>query len=656
MKGKIKLLKKICVLAASAGMVLSAAGCANAGGNLTEQQFSVLQTTGTDGLGRIKPTYSSVKKSKYVGVFYFLWLGEGMNGIYDISDILESHPGLEADTVNNPLWASASSAGYDPTVSPEEQYHYFEQPLYGYYRSTDKWVIRRHLELLTFAGIDFLYLDFTNAEYNLNAGKPYNVYPEATYALMDTILEMQEQGFEVPRIVPLVCNPYTSNDMSRTKTLEWVYNNYYALDDFKYKSCWFYADEERNPEQKPMIVTHTINKAFWPDALNVFWRRMIAWPILKTYPAYFPWMDFNVPQENYNGIMNVSVAQHYSHSSEAYLALVRNDKNVKYRGRGASLTQTLACETADRDAILRGQNVQYEWNNAINYQGDDEVWMVTVTGWNEWIARKIMGIDGRDYATFVDTFSTAYSRDIEMMRDSGGYADNYYMQLCANVAAFKYENGGQSGTVTQKKQSLNYQNISDWNKVSREYLDFTGDAANRNEKSVANVYTYTDDTARNDISSVKIANDKEYLYVLVHTKDDITQRQSDDTGWMNLYVSTGKSGGWENYNFVINRDGTDTKASIERLSTVDGKIATENSGVYADIFVSGKDISYRIPLSALGETDEIQIKACDNVFAGVATAENDGVGVYSFGDIMGFYCGGDCAPIGRLNYAYKLAK
>ena len=68
-------------------------------------------------------------------------------------------------------------------------------------------------------------------------------------------------------------------------------------------------------------------------------------------------------------------------------------------------------------------------------------------------------------------------------------------------------------------------------------------------------------------------------------------------------------------------------------------------------------ISFRIPLEALGVTsaDEIQLKACDNVFANTATEDNDGVGVFEFGDVMAFYTGGDCAPMGRLNYAYRMA-
>ena len=40
--------------------------------------------------------------------------------------------------------------------------HYWGEPLYGDYLSTDPWVIRRHAQLLSAAGIDTLIFDTTN--------------------------------------------------------------------------------------------------------------------------------------------------------------------------------------------------------------------------------------------------------------------------------------------------------------------------------------------------------------------------------------------------------------------------------------------------------------------------------------------------------------
>ena len=52
-------------------------------------------------------------------------------------------------------------------------------------RQVYRWVVRKHLELFAYAGIDFLYLDYTNNIW----------YPEATFTLLDAILE---SGARVP--------------------------------------------------------------------------------------------------------------------------------------------------------------------------------------------------------------------------------------------------------------------------------------------------------------------------------------------------------------------------------------------------------------------------------------------------------------------------
>ncbi len=630
--------------------------------DMGEQYFTTSQLSSVFDGGTVKAK-GVKKKSKYVGIFYFLWLGDDIGGIYDISKLLEQYNPYD---LTNPLWALEGSANYDAKISPKNGFHYFEEPLYGYYRSTDKWVIRRHLELLTLAGIDFLYLDFTNA--NMNGENAVNIYKNATIALMDTILEMQAEGFEVPRIVPICCNPYTSSDdtvrtRTTTKVIEWVYNNYYAVNNFKYKSCWFTADKTRNPSGKPLLVTYSFDKQYLTNeaVADAFWIRNVVWPTAVTPGSYangFPWMDYSFPQKNYNGIMNVSVAQHIdgNWSSEAFLARNRKDTAYKYRGRGALPNQTYAYQTDSVDGALMATNFVSEWNNVHNYGGSDEVWMVTVTGWNEWVAQKL-NQNGR-YATFVDTFSIAFSRDVEMMRDADGYGDTYFLNLVENVRKFKYEDGGKASSAAMwMRQTVDYKNISAWDNVKAKYIDFTGDATNRNAKSIANKYTYTDNTARNDIDYIKIANDSEYLYVLAATKNDVTAYEQGDKGWMNLWISAGGRSGWCGYDFVINRSPKGTVTSIESLgTTADGEIVAATIDFDADIYTEGKFVAYRIPLEALGVTSasEIGIKVSDNIFAGTKTETNDGVGVYSFGDIFAFYCGGDCAPAGRLNYSYRM--
>ena len=621
-----------------------------------EEEFTKSQLSSTFDAGKVSP--ASVKKGgKYVGMFYFMWLGQDWGNIYDISKLLEESD--DPYDFTNKLWALPGKTGYDASASPINAFHYFEEPLYGYYASWDTWVIRKHLQLLSFAGIDFLYLDFTNA--NMSGKNPVNLYPKATYALLDTILEMQAEGYDVPQIVPMMCNN-TQSTQTIMNVVEWVYNNYYAYENFKYKSCWFTADPVRNPSGKPLIASYAFDKNLLSDKTigDAFWVRNTVWPTMVTESSYkngFPWMDYSRPQKNYDGIMNVSIAQHTdgNWSSEAYLARYLGKTGYKYRGRGALANQTTAIETDSVENSIYNSNFISQWRNVLNYSGSDEVWMVNVTGWNEWVAQKL-NLNG-NYATFVDTFNVAFSRDIEMMRDDNGYGDNAYLSLCQYVREFKYGKEDKTSQAAMwQRTTVDYKNISAWDGVQAKYIDFGGDAVNRNSKSAANKYTYVDNSARNDIDYVKIANDSEYLYVMVAAKENITAHTAGDTDWMNLWISTRAKGNWKGYNYIINRMPDGDVTSIEAIGSRNGKINTVQSNYDANYYVEGKYISYRIPLKALGVTSasEIGIKVTDNIYANKDSANNDGVGVFEFGDINAFYYGGDCAPAGRLNYAYRM--
>ena len=99
----------------------------------------------TDALGRRLPTPEEVgppQTNRFVGIFYFQWLVPEMpipkspnwDGPYDIGKILAlDHDALKPES---PLWGRIG------------EYHFWSEPLWGYYRSTDPWVIRRHAQLL----------------------------------------------------------------------------------------------------------------------------------------------------------------------------------------------------------------------------------------------------------------------------------------------------------------------------------------------------------------------------------------------------------------------------------------------------------------------------------------------------------------------------
>ena len=235
----------------------------------------------------------------------------------------------------------------------------------------------------------------------------------------------------------------------------------------------------------------------------------------------------------------------------------------------------------------------------------------------------------------------ALSRDAEMMK--GGYGDNYYMQIARNIRRFRGRTVENSDNVaSNEKATVVIDNLSEWEKISRRYLDLGPSTVERNHTSVDRDVPYKDDSARNDIDYLKICNDGQNLYVAVTAKEDIEPYKNGDTAWMNLYLSAGEDSGWENYNFVVNRN-PDTSAgstSIERFTGTGSEVKAAGSAKY---FLSGKTIVYSFPLSALGVTEGsvIEIKATDNL--------------QRFGEADDFYISGDSAPMGRLNYAYRIA-
>ena len=97
--------------------------------------------------------------------------------IYDVQVMLATTEGT------NELYSKNS------TKSPVGEFHFCSQPLYGYYNMRDPWVVTRHIELLTMAGIDYLCFDATNAI----------IYPEAARNVLDTLLKYQRQGWKVPK-------------------------------------------------------------------------------------------------------------------------------------------------------------------------------------------------------------------------------------------------------------------------------------------------------------------------------------------------------------------------------------------------------------------------------------------------------------------------
>lgn len=545
-----------------------------------EVEYSILNLCGTDALGRRIETCSSTgKQTPYVGLFYSLWLGQHNQGIYDISKLLRDNP----------------SALFNPDGEPEsplEQFHFWGEPLYGYYNMNDPWVVTRHVELLTNATIDYLCLDATNTF----------IYPNPAKNLFEVLLKFQEQGFSVPKIV------FYTNSRSG-ETVNRIYESFYK--DGTYERLWFKPNgkpliigiTEKNASASDMTKYHSFTDYIVPEMREYFDVKESQWPNGDYNPGAIPWMSWQYPQWNHNGSVAVPVAQH-SHSV-IYASSMHPECSRGYNN---------ATGQVEKEWVA-GANFQTMWDAV--HKRKDSINNVLITSFNEWMAIKYK--NEADKVFFVDVYTPEFSRDIEMMK--GGYNDNFYMQLVENVRKFKFTEGSHHN-------------------VQATYVDFAGDAISRDFVNAASTGKYTDNSNRNDITKINILHDERKIYFMIQTLDDITRHNGEELNWMNVLIKTRKEGpSFEGYQFVINRKpGKTDKTSVERST---GGYRWEYVGD-ADYSIEKNVLQLSIPLALLEVPESnysIEFKVADNVTG--------------FDNLMDYYVTGDSAPLGRLNFSYS---
>ena len=137
----------------------------------------------TDGLGRRLPTWEEVgdeRPDRFVGLFYWTWHTNfaDLTSPFDVTKFLAAHPDA-IDDYDAPAWG-----GDHPT-------HFWGEPLFGYYRDTDPWVLRKHAEMLGEAGVDVIIFDCTNGNYS---------WRESYMALCEVFEQARRDGVKTPQI------------------------------------------------------------------------------------------------------------------------------------------------------------------------------------------------------------------------------------------------------------------------------------------------------------------------------------------------------------------------------------------------------------------------------------------------------------------------
>lgn len=566
----------------------------------------------TDALGRTLPMGGEVRPpqdDKFIGIFYFVWQGyHGHKDVYDMTKIKAANP-------DNPQWG------------PQGAFHWWGEPEVGYYQATDPWVARRNLRLLGAAGVDCLFVDVTNAF----------TYPDEIKVLFDTARQMRAKGNPTPQIAFLL----NSNVVG---TAQKLWDDYYK--DGKYQELWFRWDG------KPLILADKDEKtkegATYPAELQDFFTWRKSWFETNSKGWFgdgkgkWPWRD-RTPQKpglSPDGKIEqvaVGVASHpigenigRSYANKTHVALDKTDMTTTYD---------------------QGIQFQEQWDQALKIDPP----MVFITGWNEWVAQRqgasegqvegqkgVVNLAGHPMQKvgdpfFVDLYNAEFSRDVDMMK--GGYTDNYYLQMVANIRKFK---GARPVPVAGREQTIAIDgDFAPWRDVWPEFRDSIGDTMHRDFDGWGDNH-YTNATGRNDITTAKVARDAQNVTFYARTNAPLTPRT--DARWMMLFINADQNAktGWHGYDLRVGAaNDALSPASVERWVNGSWKKVAGAKLAYA-----GNELELSLPRSlfarnaatAPGTPLAFDFKWVDN-------ADPD--------DISDWFLSGDCAPERRFNYRYK---
>ncbi len=237
-------------------------------------------------------------------------------------------------------------------------------------------------------------------------------------------------------------------------------------------------------------------------------------------------------------------------------------------------------------------------------------------------------------AIFCDQFNLEFSRDIEMMK--GGYGDNYYMQMAANIRRFK---GMAKPEPISAPKSIDIAgSCSQWDEVLPAYRDHVNETLPRDFKGCG-AHHYKVDTGRNDFTLLKVARDEDTVYFYARTREAISAHTG--PGWMWLFIDVKGSGrpDWEGFNYLVNRNVTGSGTTSLEVCTGGWDWKPVGTVEYR---VEGKQMQIAIPKTMLGlkgESVSIEFKWMDNS--------------QEHGDILDGYVNGDAAPGGRFGYRYE---
>jgi hypothetical protein len=549
----------------------------------------------TDALGRELPTYQETgprRDGKWVGMFYYIWHSSHGDSIWDITKILAENP-------DHPRWG------------PKGAYHFWGEPEQGYHNSEDPWVIRRDLQMLSNADIDFLFFDVTNA----------NAYIHVVNEVCKVSLQMRKEGIQTPELC------FLTNSRSG-RIINQVYDELYS--NATYKELWFRWDG------KPLIMGIREDPELRAEVRDFFTiRKSWAWTNAREEPDHWQWLDKY--SQDYGWSIGPEIPEQITVSTAHH---PQNPLGKSYHdGAQPPVLEDYTTEFTDQ-----GLQFEEQWSRA--HEVDPQV--VMVTQWNEWIAGRFewqqedgtyagKPIKKGEWRHFVDVFTREFNRDIAPMK--GGYTDNYYYQLVDHVRRFK--------GMDPQQQSSGPKTIfidgkySEWSDVFPVFRDPPGDVMHRDFKGYDPDIAYVNRTGRNDIIESRVTLDEEMIYFYVKTGNDLTP--FNDPNWMLLFldIDKDKSTGWVGYDYVINHG--EVGKSRTTLKKWNGSEWKKRGTVRYATHGNGLELGFsRKKIGLEGKPLDFYFHWSDNS--------------QHLEDITDFFLNGDSAPDRRFNYHFKTNK
>ena len=576
--------------------------------------FSIDYTTwvATDDRDRTTPTGIDVREGKEVGIFYFLNRGgEDTEFIQDNTNIYLEQ-GLEG--LNEHLTEPGQSGGY-----------FWAEPYFGYYKSNSAWVFRKHAYQLEAAGVDFIFLDFTNGAY----------YPGELQVLLDTWLELRREGTDTPDICVFSGGSYGA-------VMGALRGSMYSAEGFRKYGELFYQYEGKPlalVNDFPLTAPSSDLEAWMADTFTL--RNCWAW---KDEDGGWNWLQEYRKGGNSFRYSLGGPGRDVNGNFEQ-LALCMGHHPTTSKGRSFIGNNPTRCPENDYGFSMdsgAGLGFAHQFEAIMHFDPN----MVMITGWNEWTAGLNQTSSGypnfagsKDLGfQFVDQFSPEFSRDGEPMKlrdgEEVGFGDNYYYQMTGYIRQYKG-----TGAVTQAsgQVSIDLASNAAWENVGPVYGDNVGDVAWRHEGGYFSNLTYVQNTGRNDLVAAKVSQDADYLYFTVTAARDIIV--DDGANWMNLYIdlNNNPATGWEGYDLALNRARDGHYVAVESLAEGwSGKHVGQ--ALYT---VDGNRMTIRLAKSTVGISGQVStlcFKWADN-----STLT---------GNVMEFMDLGDTAPNDRFSYLY----